>query len=120
MQATVVTDPTAVIVVILQEVLIALDIEMIVRESRPNAQVLVARTLGEALEILPSGRIEVAFVQLDPRTVADSALGHRIAAECGRVVVLSEDPGPRLPAGWTSLPYPFASKDVEALLTESA
>lgn len=118
MLASVISDPTAIIVVILPEVLVARDIEMIVRERRPKAHVLVARSLGEAMESMPSGRIEVAFIQLDPRIVANSPLGHRISAEGGRVVLLSEDLRQGLPDGWTSLPYPFASEDVAALLTD--
>ena len=88
MLASVISDPTAIIVVILPEVLVARDIEMIVRERRPKAHVLVARSLGEAMGSMPSGRIEVAFIQLDPRIVANSPLGHRISAEGGRVVLL--------------------------------
>ncbi|MES2913530.1 MAG: hypothetical protein V4753_00310 [Pseudomonadota bacterium] len=117
MQAKRIKDPTAIIVIILKEVLVARDIEMTVRESRPEASVFVARTLHEAVDALPLGRIEVAFVQSDPRTIATSPLGRRIAAEGGRVVVLSEDIRGALPVGWAALPFPFSSKAVAELLS---
>ena len=109
--------PPAIIVVILQQVLVARDIEMIVRDLRPEARVLLARTLPEAVDALPEGRIEIAFVQLDPAVVAASPLGRRAAADGGRVVVLCEEQGTRLPDGWTALAVPFASDDVASLLT---
>ncbi len=110
------TEPPAIIVVVLQEMLVARDIEMIVRDARPSARVLVAQTLHEAVDGLPKGRIEVAFVQVDSATIAASSLGCRIAADGGTVVVLCEEMTGRLPQGWKALPYPFASADVASLL----
>ena len=109
-------DYPAIIVVILNEVLIARDIETIVRGVRPGARVLLAQTLHEAADSLPRGRIELAFVQVDSAVIAASTLGQRVAADGGRVVVLCADEGRQLPQGWTALPYPFASADVASLL----
>ncbi len=117
MQASDPIDPPAIIVVVMQEVLVARDIEMIVRDVRPGARVLVAQTLHEAVDALPQGRIEVAFVQVDAAIIAASTLGRRVAADGGRVVLLSEEKGRRLPEGWKTLPYPFASADVASVLT---
>ena len=110
-------DAPAIIVVVLQEVLVARDIEMIVRDLRPTARVLLAKTLPEAVNGLPKGRIEVAFVQVDAATIAASPFGRRVAADGGRVVVVCEERNRRLPQGWKALPFPFASADVASLLS---
>jgi hypothetical protein len=110
------TERPAIIVVVLQELLVARDIEMIVRDARPGARVLVAQTLHEAVDSLPQGRIALAFVQVDAATIAASSLGHRVAADGGRVVVLCEEMTRRLPQGWKALPFPFVSADVASLL----
>lgn len=116
MQASDIKDLPAIIVVILQEVLVARDIEMIVRDFRPGARILLAQTLREAVDALPMGRIEFAFLQVDAATIAASTLGRRVDADGGKVVVLCEERGPSLPAGWTAMPFPFASDDVASLL----
>ena len=106
----------AIVVVIQQEVLIGKDIETIVRDVWPEVRVVLAKTLHDAVENLPQGRIEVALVQVEPAAIAASTLGRRVAADGGRVVVLSEDKGAPLPSGWKALPYPFASADLAQLL----
>jgi hypothetical protein len=107
----------AIIVVILPEVLVARDIEMTLWDLRPEAHVLLARTLHEAEEALPPGRIELTFVQLDPARFAASALGRRSAADGGKVVVLCEDRRNGLPDDWFALPVPFASDALALLLS---
>ena len=116
MQACDIMDPPAIIVVILQETLVARDIEMIVRNARPGVRILVARTLREAWDTLPQGRVEVAFVQVDAETIAASTLARRVAADGGLLVVLSEEKSRKLPLGWKALPFPFATADVASLL----
>lgn len=106
----------AIVVVIQQEVLIGNDIETIVRDVWPEARVVLAKNLQAAVDNLPPGRIEVALVQVEPATIAASTLGRRVAADGGRVVVLCEEKGGRLPEGWKALPYPFASTDLATLL----
>lgn len=106
----------AIVVVIQQEVLIGHDIETIVRDVWPEARVVLAKTLHDAVDNLPQGRIEVALVQVEPATIAASTLGRRVAADGGRVVVLCEEMAGPLPQGWKALPYPFASADLAKLL----
>ena len=108
----------AIVVVIQQEVLVGNDIEVIVRDVLPKARIVLAKTLHDALDNLPEGRIEVALVQVDPAKVAASTLGQRVAADGGRVVVLCAEESGRLPQGWKALPYPFASADLANLLSD--
>lgn len=118
MYASDIKEPPAIIVVVLKEVLVARDIEMIVRDCRPSSKVLLAQSLRDAVSALPSGRVELAIVQQDAATIAASTLGQRVAADGGKVVVISEDEGRRLPDGWTALLLPFASDDVASLLCD--
>lgn len=106
----------AIVIVIQQDVLVGNDIEIIVRDVLPEARIVLAKNLHDAVDNLPQGRIEVALVQVAPATIAASPLGRRVANDGGRVVVLCEEKGGRLPQGWKALPYPFASADLAKLL----
>ncbi len=120
MQTSETMEAPAIIVVVLQEILVAHDIRMILREARPDARVLLAQSLCDAERALPAGRIEMAIVQMDPATIAGSSLGRRVVADGGKVVVVSADQRERLPDGWIDLPIPFASADVASLLSDPA
>ena len=61
-----------------------------------------------------------AFVQMDPDEAAESALGERVAADGGRMVLLAMDPVGALPKGWSEMPFPFAEADVIAQVTGQA
>lgn len=116
MHSSEVENLSAIIVIVLSEVLVARDIEMIVRSARPGAQIVLVQTVNEAVNALPPGRIEVAFVQADAAMIAASALGRRIAADGGCVVVLYEEVEEGSPEGWKALPFPFASEHVVSVL----
>ncbi len=108
--------PDPVFVVVLREWLIARDIEMIIRGIATEARIILARTLDEAVAAMPQGRIKAAFVQADAHDFARSDLGRRVATDGGRTVLVGVDPVKGLPEGWAELPYPFAERDVSALL----
>jgi hypothetical protein len=111
--------PNPVFVVVVQEILVARDIEMIIRGVVPGALVLLAPGLEMAAESLPPGRIDAAFVQTDPQDLARSALGQRVAADGGRLVLVGIEPDIRAPEGWARLPFPFSESDVSALLAKT-
>jgi hypothetical protein len=108
------TEP--VFVVVLRELLVARDIEMIIRSIAAEARVILARTLDEALAATPPGPIKAAFVQAEAEDFAQSSLGRRVATDGGRTVLVGGEPRKTLPAGWAELPFPFAERDVSALL----
>jgi hypothetical protein len=121
MQTVDTVKPPAIFVVVLREVLVAQDIEAILREAVPEAQVILAPTLEEAVAALrdaaEAARVAAAFVQLDPALVSVSELGRRVAADGGRLVLLAPESPDMLPAGWAGLPFPFAEADVTAQLS---
>jgi hypothetical protein len=111
--------PDPVFVVVVREILVARDIEMIIREVVAGASVILAPGLEMAAEALPPGRIEAAFVQTDPQDLSRSALAQRIATDGGRMVLVGIEPDIRLPEGWARLPFPFSESDVAALLAKT-
>jgi hypothetical protein len=109
-------EPRGLFVVVLREVLVGRDIEMIIRDACPDAQVLVAPNLRGAEEALPEGRIRAVFVQSDADAILASPVGKRVAKDRGLVVLVGQEELPALPVGWTVLPFPFAGHDVAKLL----
>jgi hypothetical protein len=82
----------AVFVIVLSEVLIAHDIELVIGDVRPDATVIVARTLDEAAGRVPSdARIEIAFVAAAPAAYRASHLAALVSASGGHVVLLGQD-----------------------------
>lgn len=121
MQTVETETPAAIIVVVLREVLVAQDIEAILRDAMPQARVILATTLDEAIaalfEMPSAARVAAAFVQLDPAEVAKSDLGKRVAADGGRMVLLAPETPETLPLGWSGMAFPFAETDVVAQLS---
>ncbi|MGV8984723.1 MAG: hypothetical protein ACOH2H_00340 [Cypionkella sp.] len=116
-----VTEPRAIFVVLLHEVLVALDIEMIITDILPKAEVLVARRLEDAVLQGCGGRIAAAFVEADITTFAESALGRRVTSDGGKTVLVGREPKPGVPlTGCAVLAYPFTREDVTALLKDVA
>ena len=88
MQNVEVDKPPAIFLVVMREVLIARDIEMIIRDLRIEAQVVLACTLDEATAAVPAGRIEAAFVQMDVGDFVSTELSRRVATDGGRTVLV--------------------------------
>lgn len=104
-----------VFVVIVDEVLVAQDIEMIMRDIAPNAAVVVARSLSEAVERAPAYPITAAFVQGDLAGFRGSAMGARMSDDGGAIVLVGHELG-GAPDGVAVLPFPFTRGDVAALI----
>ncbi len=117
MQNVEVDKPPAIFLVVMREVLIARDIEMIIRDLRIEAQVVLTRTLDEATAAVPAGRIEAAFVQMDVGDFVSTELSRRVATDGGRTVLVGLEATTVLPDGWSALPFPFSGDDVTSLLT---
>lgn len=115
-----VTEPQPIFVVALHEVLVARDIELVIRDTWPDACIVVAQTLDQASSSSPAGRIKAAFVQMDATSVVASCLGRRVAADGGRVVLAGAEKDQGLPEGWKALPFPFAGNDVQSVLADVA
>lgn len=116
MKEVVVREPQALFVVVLREVLVGRDIEMIIRDSCPDAHVLVTPNLRDAEVALPEGRIRAVFVQSEAAAILASSVGQRVANDRGLVVLVGQDEIPALPEGWKALPFPFAGHEVADLL----
>jgi hypothetical protein len=105
-------------ILILDEVLVARDIELIIGDVRSDAKVVVARTLEDGAAIVPPGRVEAAFVQRDAARFLASAIGRRVSGDGGRVVLVGQEPSEAMD-GVSVLPFPFARDDVAALLADA-
>ncbi len=105
-------------IVILDEVLVAQDIELIIGDVRPDAKVVRARTLEDGIAIVPAGRVEAAFVQRDAARFLASAIGRRVAGDGGQLVLVGHEPA-LAAKGVAVLPFPFARENVTALLAET-
>jgi hypothetical protein len=105
-------------IIILDEVLVARDIEFTIGDVRPDATVVVARTNEDGEAILPLGRVEAAFVQRDAARFLASAIGQRVSGDGGRLVLVGQEPSAATD-GVLVLPYPFAREDVAALLADA-
>lgn len=107
-----------IVVIMMREALIARDIELIVQDMRPNAAIIVARSLAEVTARLYRGDlIDIAFVDELRSAIGPSDFAQRVAMDRGTVVLVGHEPGatPQRP-NWALLPFPFAREDVEKLL----
>jgi hypothetical protein len=102
-------------IIVLDEILVARDIEMVVSELRPDVRVLVARTLAEAEAEVPEGRVAALFVQQEAVRLPASPIGQRLARDGGRIVLVGQEPD-KAENGTSVVRLPFALNDVEALV----
>jgi hypothetical protein len=107
--------PLPIFIVILDEVLVAQDIEMIISDIAPDAAVVVARTFNDPNVRVPEGRIVAAFVQGDLAQFKASTIGAQVMADGARLVLVGQEPAAS-PQGVVILPYPFAAGDVGNLV----
>jgi hypothetical protein len=110
--------PLPVFVLVLDEVLVSADIALIIGDLRPDAHIVVARTLEEADET-PDGRIEAAFVQSHETGFLASTIGRRVKHDGGRVILVGREPS-EASAEVAVLPFPFVREDVAALVARAA
>ena len=105
-------------IVSVDEMLVARDIEMSIADLRPDAQIIVARTLAEVAAQLPQeGRVEAAFVQCDAARFLASGAGQRLIADGGRLVLVGQGVETAT-AGMQTLPQPFAHADIQGVLAD--
>jgi ssDNA-binding replication factor A large subunit len=107
--------PPPVFVLVLDEVLVATDIALIIGDSRPDARIVVARSIEKAADDTPHGRIEAAFVQCDAARFLASTIGRRVAGDGGRVILVGRELS-EATTGVSALPFPFVREDVAAVL----
>ncbi len=115
MQDTSVMPPNSVFIVILDEFLVARDIEMIIGDLKPDARVVFSRGLDDAAVRALQGRVEAAFVQRDAAVFLASAMGKRVVGDGGRLIFVGQERN-EAPEGVAVLPFPFAREDVARLL----
>lgn len=120
MQNVEIREPLPIFVVVVPQVLIGRDIEMMIRDLRPDARVILAFSLPEAAAALPVGRIDTLFVQMNADIVAASDLGKRVEADGGKTVLVGVDADVAVPHGWSALPFPFANDHLTSLLACAA
>ena len=117
MQRNDMTDGTSVFLVILPEVVVAQDIEATIREHRPNAEVILARTPDAAAELLHHRRVDAAFIESDAGAFLNTGLGKQVIAGGGRVIVVGQDSAETSPSDQVfALPFPFTSIDIANFL----
>lgn len=105
-------------VLVVREVLVAQDIAMMMRNLRPDAHIVIARSLVEAAETLPEGRVIAAFVQETVSAYTMSALAIRVATDRGRAVLVDEENASTAqPGDYAILAFPFMEEHVLALLS---
>jgi hypothetical protein len=102
-------------VVVMDEILVATDIELIIGDLRPDARIVVSRSVERAADDTPDGRIEAAFVQSDAARFLTSTIGQRVVRDGALVILVGREPGEES-AGISVLPFPFVRDDVAALL----
>jgi len=108
--------PHTLVVMVLREVLVALDIEMTIRKICAGVQIILANSADEAAILYPEGRISAVFVQMNAADYGASPLSRRVTADGGKAVLVGYEPVVPLPQDWRALPFPFAEQDLSALL----
>jgi hypothetical protein len=103
-------------IVVLDEVLVARDIELIIRDTHADTKVIVARSL-DALKDLPDGQIGAAFVQAEADQVAKSEIYKRVQGDGGRIILVGHD-SDQGADDFLVLPLPFVQANVAALLAK--
>ena len=107
-----------IVVIMLREALIARDIELIVQDLRPDAPVVVARTIVEVTAPLsPRDVIDIAFVDELKWAITPSDFAQRVATDRGILVLVGHEPEvvPQRP-DLALLQFPFTREDVEKLV----
>jgi hypothetical protein len=105
-------------IVVLDEVLVARDIELMIRDLRPDAVVIVAQSLEAAAADLPDAPIKAAFLQGDAQRIHASVVGQRLLRDGVRTVMVGREVD-EAAEGVSVLPFPFSQADVAALLAET-
>jgi hypothetical protein len=112
------TADTGTYLVVLREIIVGQDIAMTIQDHNPDARVIIAATLAEAVAAVEGvDAVAVAFVHAPSAEVARSPLAEAVAARGGRIVLMGHEIG-RDPKA-TVLPvlaFPFVSSDILALL----
>lgn len=94
--------------VVLDDVLVAMDIAETIREFSPGATVLVAANEAEAMTVIGGlhGLVQ-AFVAAEPNGFSGSALCEGIAVRGGSVVLLGDEAEEAVAVRWPVLQRPF-------------
>ncbi len=108
--------------VVLNQVVVAMDLAEAISERHPGANVLRAWSTSDALSQISSlHRIALAFVGLDAVADTSSALVRAVTQRGGRFVVLGAEAADKVAdAGWTALTEPFTTADVFAAVDHQA
>jgi hypothetical protein len=111
-------DARPVILIVMQNVLIANDIEQTILEAWPDADVITVASVDAAEEAMTSHpRIEIAFLELDSATPPPSHLTDMVTRGGGKMVMLGyEQAAPSFSADWPKLDFPFTTDDLLGLL----
>lgn len=113
------TEKRPVVLIVMQSVLIANDIEQTILEAWPNAEVITTSTIASGEEAIANHRrIEIAFLELDRTNVPPVRLADLVTQGGGKMVMLGYEQGaPSFPANWSKLNFPFTTDDLLGLLT---
>lgn len=105
--------------IVLDQVLVARDIELTILDSKPDARAVVARRLEEVDLSGVEGQLAAAFVPPDLSDADRARLRERLARDGGRLVLVGQDHGEEIgPA--VALPFPFKREDVTQLVASLA
>ncbi len=110
------------ILVAVSDMVVAEDIAGTVSELHPGAEILSARSLEEAEELMAACgvRIGIAILEARPRELDASLAGNLLAANGTRVLFLCDAPGDGASGTVAYLPMPFTTDALLAALREVA
>lgn len=107
-----------VIVIVMDDVLIAEDLALTIAEAAPTAQIVKVSMLAQVqAAIADSGRVRLAFINANPSMLRGSSLAQMFSAHGTRVVLTGLwDDAQAAVHGCEALPFPFATEDVYAVI----
>ena len=108
-----------VILITMQNLLIAKDIEQTIQEAWPNAEVITAAGIAAAeVAIATRPQIDIAFLEPPTTAAFPTRLVDRVIKSGGKMVILgSEKAAPDSAEHWQMLGFPFTTDDLLGFLS---
>lgn len=104
--------------IVVSDVVVGQDLAQAICEDHPQAEIVVATSLDEAVGALGAVPfVGVAFIAAEPEKLERSRLYRVLSAQGAQVVLMGlwTDQAPKA-AGWKLLPFPFTTDNVRGLL----
>lgn len=115
------TDSNQIILIVAENLIVAEDLRQSIEELALNHPIIIAHNHEDALAALNVNTLaKLAVIATSLRTFAASALSTRLS-DSGTHIILTEpwDSSLANERGWTVLPFPFTSQDLQTLITKN-